>query len=39
MKKTLTIPYEEFASADELGAPDRSLLEAAIDAIKGSYAP
>lgn len=38
-KKTLTIPYEEYASIDELGAADRALLEAAIDAVKGSYAP
>ena len=38
-KKTLTIPYEEYASIEELGAADRALLEAAIDAVKGSYAP
>ena len=38
-KKTLTIPYEEYASQKELPAADRSLLEAAIDALKGSYAP
>ena len=38
-KKTLTIPYEEYSSISELGAADRSLLEAAIDAVKGSYAP
>ena len=38
-KKTLTIPYEEYASIDELGAADRALLEAAIEALKGSYAP
>ena len=38
-KKTLTIPYEEYASASELGTADRLLLEAAIDAVKGSYAP
>ena len=38
-KKTLTIPYEEYASITELNAEDRALLEAAIDAVKGSYAP
>ena len=38
-KKTLTIPYEAYASIDELGAADRALLEAAIEALKGSYAP
>ena len=38
-KKTLTIPYEEYASIDELGAADRALLETAIEALKGSYAP
>ena len=39
MKKMLTIPYEEFASIDELGAADRARLEEAIGAVKGSYAP
>ena len=38
-KKTLTIPYEEYASINELNAEDRTLLEAAVDATKGSYAP
>ena len=38
-KKTLTIPYEEYASIEELGEADRTLLEAAVDAMKGSYAP
>ena len=38
-KKILTIAYEEFSSRDELGAADRALLEAAIAALKGSYAP
>ena len=38
-KKTLTIPYEEYTSINELSAEDRALLEAAIDATKGSYAP
>ena len=37
--KTLTIPYEEYASINELNADDRALLEAAIDATNGSYAP
>ena len=38
-KKTLTIPYEEYASIEELDAQDRELLEAAIEATNGSYAP
>ena len=38
-KKTLTIPYEEYASVEELPAADRALMDAAIDAVKGSYAP
>ena len=38
-KKILTIPYEEYASIEELGEADRTLLEAAVDAMKGSYAP
>ena len=38
-KKTLTIPYEEYASFAELPEADRALLEAAVDALKGSYAP
>ncbi len=38
-KKTLTIPYEEYASINELNAEDSTLLEAAIEATKGSYAP
>jgi len=38
-KKTLTIPYEEYSSIEELPSEDRALLEAAIDATKGSYAP
>lgn len=38
-KKTFTIPYEEYASIDELEASDRALVEAAVDAVKGSYAP
>ena len=38
-QKTLSIDYEEYASIDELAPDDRALLEAAIDATKGSYAP
>ena len=38
-KKTLTIPYEEYASVEELPADDRALLEAAMEALNGSYAP
>ena len=38
-KKTLIIPDEEYASIGELNEKDRALLEEAIDAMKGSYAP
>ena len=38
-QKKLTITYEEYASREELPASDRALMEAAIDALKGSYAP
>lgn len=38
-KKFFTIPYEEYTSIEELDEKDRSLMEAAIDALKGSYAP
>lgn len=38
-KKKLTIPYEEYESIDELPEKDRTLLEAAIEAVSGSYAP
>ena len=38
-KKTLTIPYEAYASIAELPEKDRALLEAAIEAVAGSYAP
>ena len=38
-KKTLTIPYEEYASINELSTEDRALLEAAMEALNGSYAP
>ena len=36
-KKTITIPYEEYASAEELPAADRALMEAAVEAVAGSY--
>ena len=39
MKKTLSIQYEEYASREALPEADRSLLDAAVDALKGSYAP
>lgn len=39
MKRKLTVEYEEFSSRMELPAADRALLDAAIDALKGSYAP
>ena len=39
MKKELNIQYEEYPSREELNADDRSLLEAAVEAVKGSYAP
>ena len=39
MKKQLTINYEEYAAQKELPAADRALLNDAIDALKGSYAP
>lgn len=38
-KKELTIEYSEFASISELSQEDRTLAEAAIEAIGGSYAP
>lgn len=37
--KVLKIDYEEFTSLDELCEEDRILALAAIDALKGSYAP
>lgn len=39
MKKELTIHYEEYATQQDLPAADRALLNDAIDALKGSYAP
>ncbi len=38
-KKVLEIHYEEFGGIDELSAQDKALAQAALDAIKGSYAP
>ena len=38
-RKTLTIPYEKYMSIEELPDSDRSLLQAAIEALSGSYAP
>lgn len=37
--KTLIISYESYGSLEELKTADRLLMEAAIDALKGSYAP
>ena len=37
--KEINIRYEEYASPAEMSAEDRELVEAAIDAMKGSYAP
>lgn len=39
MKKSLTIHYEEYASRNELNEADRRLLDAAVEALAGSYAP
>ena len=38
-EKTINIKFAEYASLDELEKKDRELAEAAIDAMKGSYAP
>ena len=38
-EKNIIIPYVEFSSIDELNAEDRELAAAAIEAMKGSYAP
>jgi cytidine deaminase len=35
----IKIRYQEFASMDELNAEDRELAQAAIEGMKGSYAP
>ena len=39
MIKTLTINYEEFSSVAELSPEDQALVQAALDAQKGSYSP
>ena len=38
-EKDINIKFREYASLDELEKEDRELAEAAIDAMKGSYAP
>lgn len=38
-EKDIKIPYFEFNSIEELGPEDRELAGAAIEAMKGSYAP
>ena len=38
-EKEINIKFHEYASLDELEKEDRELAEAAIDAMKGSYAP
>ena len=38
-EKQININYREYASLDELDKLDRELADAAIDAMKGSYAP
>ena len=37
--KQINIAYQEFSSIDELNAEDRELAQAAIEGMKGSYAP
>lgn len=39
MDKTLQLQYREFASIDDLAAPDRALMQAAIGATANAYAP
>ena len=39
INKEINIKYEEYASIDELNAEDRELAGAAIEGMKGSYAP
>lgn len=39
MDKTLTIKYKEYDSAEQLCADDRQLMQQAIDATDGAYAP
>ena len=38
-EKQINIKFHEYATLDELSKEDRELAEAAIDAMKGSYAP
>lgn len=38
-EKEINIKFHEYSSLDELNKEDRELAEAAIDAMKGSYAP
>jgi len=38
-EQKINISYEEYASIDELNAEDRELAQAAIEGMKGSYAP
>jgi cytidine deaminase len=38
-EKLLTIKYSEYTSMDELPSGDRRLMESAIEALKGTYAP
>jgi len=38
-EKQINITFHEYSSLDELDKKDRELAEAAIDAMKGSYAP
>lgn len=37
--KQINIAYQEFSSIDELNAEDRELAQAAIEGMRGSYAP
>ena len=38
-RKQIDIRYEEFATIDEMPAEDRELAQAAIEGMRGSYAP
>ncbi len=38
-EKAFNIKYEEYSSLDELNAEDRELAQAAIEGMRGSYAP
>ena len=38
-EQKINISYEEYSSIDELNAEDRELAQAAIEGMKGSYAP